>query len=659
MKDLSFYQELVRNERARTEKWRKEAKEIWTSYTEQRRFNILYSNTDLLFSALTGSNPRPVIRLRFAREQDADAARRNLARSAAEAAERAVVYNNDRFDLKSALDEAVREALLSGRGVLRINYEPEITREELPQETAAGTQVLVPQEKIGAQTMKLKSVPFDAFLCAQAQDWSGVWWVAFRHLMDRTELRGKFGEAAQDVPLAYREETGPQDKKNVRELAEVWELWDKREKTVLFFTAEHGRELSREEDPYGLEGFFPCGRPLQFVRGRDLTPVPEYRLYRKTAQELSRAVKRIDALVENIRAKAFYSADFKDELADLKNAEDNTDVPVKAGFAALQANGGIASIIAEYPNAGKSQVLGVLEQRKQSALAEIYEITGIADIMRGVSDPQETARAQQIKGQFGSVRLKARQSAVQYFIREAFRLCAELVCEHYTQENLRAVSGLDLPTQQEKRRAAVLAEQARTGTEQLPPQLTEILQKPSWEEVLQTLRNDRLRNCTLDAESTATAFDQTQEDKAARMELFETTSRLLGAALPFIQANPEFADALKANVLFCVDAFPQSRVVKEAYETAFAAWEARVKAPQPPSGPTPEQMIAQAEQTKAQADMMTAQARQAEAQVKLAQAAQELDLDKAKLLSDTQKDAAELDLKRRKMALDAAQRGGL
>lgn len=654
MKKLSFYREIIRSALSRGEKWRKEAKDIWRAYTDERRFNVLYSNTDLLLSALSTGTPRPVIRVRFSKEASAAQDVRNLARTAAEAAERALVYNEDQFDLKNVLESAVREALLSGRGVLRVQYEPEIISEEYPAVLPDGAQRPLRRETIGAQKVTLKSVPYDEFLCTDAKDWSGVWWAAFRHLMDKTELKEKFGPAAaENVPLSYREDADPQDKKRVRELAEVWELWDRREKTVLFFCTDYPKELLREEDPYGLEGFFPCTRPLQFVRGRDLMPVPEYRLYRKTAQELSRVVRRIDGMVQNIRARAFYSADFKDELSDLKNADDNTDIPVRAGFAALQQNGGIAGIVAEYPNTGKSQVLGVLEQRKQSALAEIYEITGIADIMRGVSDARETAQAQKIKGEFGSVRLKARQSAVQYFIRDAFRLCAELVCEHYTLENLQAVCGLDLPGAAQKAQARELAAQAQARGAQVPAQITELLRKPSWEEVLQTLRSDRLRNCTLDAESTATVFDQTQEDKTARLELFEATNKLLGAALPFIQANPEFADAVKANVLFAVDAFPQSRVVKEAYETAFAAWEARIKAPKPPAGPAPEQVLAQAEQTKAQADIMTAQARQAEAQVRMARAAQELDLEKVKTLEGARRDAAELELKRQKMALDA------
>ena len=653
MKSVAYYQKLVEQAWGKSEKWRKEAKEVWTTYNDARRFNVLYSNTDLLLGALASPSPKPVIRVRFAKQTDGSESERTLARTAAEAAERAVVYNNDQFDLKQETHAAVLEALLSGRGILRVSYEPQIVQETVSRPLIAPTGATVGEteetvEHIGEQKVTLQSVAFDEFLCSDAKRWEEVWWVAFRHLMDKAELKDKFGTAAENAPLAYREENDTQDKRYVRELAEVWEVWDKRERAVVFFVKDYASPLSREEDPYGLEGFFPITRPLQFVQGRDLTPVPEYRLYRKTALELTRIAKRMDDLVTNIRANALYAGEFKDELEALNNAEDNTAIPVGESFASIAERGGIASLVAEYPNQGKTQVLSVLEQRKQSTLSEIYEITGIADILRGTSDPAETAQAQRIKGQFGSIRLKARQQAVQYFIRDAMRLCAELVCEHFTLENLQRVSGLVLPMRAQKEEALL----ARQSNQPLPADVLQALQKPAWEEVLGVLRADHLRACTLEVESSSTAFDETQEDKEARIGLFKGVSDLLNASLPFMQANPEFIDAVKANVLFAVDAFPQSRVLKEAYENAFAAWGARVKAPKP-AQPTPEQMLAQAEQLKAQAEIMTAQARAAEAQVKLAQAGEKIKLDRAKLIKDTQKDAAELALKRQETAIDA------
>ena len=98
MKSVAYYQKLVEQAWGKSEKWRKEAKEVWTTYNDARRFNVLYSNTDLLLGALASPSPKPVIRVRFAKQTDGSESERTLARTAAEAAERAVVYNNDQFD---------------------------------------------------------------------------------------------------------------------------------------------------------------------------------------------------------------------------------------------------------------------------------------------------------------------------------------------------------------------------------------------------------------------------------------------------------------------------------------------------------------------------------------------------------------------------------
>ena len=129
MKSVAYYQKLVEQAWGKSEKWRKEAKDVWKTYNDERRFNVLYSNTELLLSALSGNSPKPVIRVRFAKQNGGTDPEKNLSRVAAEAAERAIVYNNDQFDLRQETHAAVLEALLSGRGVLRVSYEPQIVRQ--------------------------------------------------------------------------------------------------------------------------------------------------------------------------------------------------------------------------------------------------------------------------------------------------------------------------------------------------------------------------------------------------------------------------------------------------------------------------------------------------------------------------------------------------
>ena len=51
--------------------------------------------------------------------------------------------------------------------------------------------------------------------------------------------------------------------------------------------------LAEDDDPYNLEGFYPCPTPLIAVRTTDTSiPIPEYTLYQDQAEELDRLTTR-------------------------------------------------------------------------------------------------------------------------------------------------------------------------------------------------------------------------------------------------------------------------------------------------------------------------------------------------------------------------------
>ena len=64
---------------------------------------------------------------------------------------------------------------------------------------------------------------------------------------------------------------------------------------------------------------------------------------------------------------------------------------------------------------------GLYTQRTQ-ILEIIYEITGISDLLRGNTKASETATAQQLKAQFGSMRMRKRQEEIERYIRDLFRI---------------------------------------------------------------------------------------------------------------------------------------------------------------------------------------------------------------------------------------------
>ena len=108
----------------REKSWRKEAREAVELYEagkcEDNSFNILYSNTETLAPALYNSVPRPVVERRY-RDEDP------LGLLAGRVVQRTLEYIldtdlNDFTTFDEGMQSSVLEALVAGRGLVRVKY---------------------------------------------------------------------------------------------------------------------------------------------------------------------------------------------------------------------------------------------------------------------------------------------------------------------------------------------------------------------------------------------------------------------------------------------------------------------------------------------------------------------------------------------------------
>src|SRR5262249_41530937 len=84
-----------------------------------------------------------------------------------------------------------------------------------------------------------------------------------------------------------------------------------------------------------------------------------------------------------------------------------------------------------------------LTQRKQQVQHDLYELLGLSDIMRGASVASETATAQQLKVQYGGARLAQLQASGGAFVAEVMRIRAQIICNHFQADTIRALSLID------------------------------------------------------------------------------------------------------------------------------------------------------------------------------------------------------------------------
>lgn len=455
--------------------WRKRAAAIVERYRDERsdgnvrgvRFNILWSNIQTLLPALYARPPKPEVDRRY---KDSDPA----ARVAAQVIERAVAYAIEACDLDAVLRRVTLDHLLTGLGQARIYYRPTFGDEVTPEDGE-------PYRPKTFEEVSAGYVFYQDFLWQPARQWSDVGWVAFREYLTRRQLVERFGgELGNAIPM----DAGPKGKdeskplSNVFKRAVVWEVWNREDGQVLWIAPayRHG-PLDVKDDPLGLRGFFPCPEPLLANVSTDtLVPVPDYYQYQDLALELDTLSERISILVRSLRLVGVYDGQLGPKLSELLNLRsDNELIPVDQ-WAMFAERGGLRGVMQFLPVEEVGRVLSGLYQAREAVKQALYEVTGIADVIRGATAASETATAQQIKGRFATLRLSARQGEVTRFARDIVRLMGEVVAEHFSWSTLSLMTGIGIPTEAEVR-ARMMQAMAPMGA-MLPPPVPQGMPAP-------------------------------------------------------------------------------------------------------------------------------------------------------------------------------------
>lgn len=458
--------------------WRESVIKIYDRYRSEKQkkssFNILWPITETMRPAIYNTMPKPDIRRRF-RDED------KVGSYVSQVIERCASYSIDVYDFDELLKQSVMDVLLPGRAVSRVKYVPSFRElkangshdkqsdDPLDEDDESG----VPDgqveespesetyEEIADERVICERVLWDDFRHGPGKTWEHVRWVAFMHRMTRDALKEKFGEIGDVVPLdAVSEDSIKEDNElaNIFKTLCVWEVWDKDTAQVIFFAPSYKEgPLKTIADPLKLQDFFPCPRPFYAIEDSDsLIPATLWHKYQEQADELDRISLRINKLIDALRHRGVYNAVIK-ELATIQNVEDNTLLAAD-NVAALMESGGLEKHIWMMPIEQAANVVKVLYEQRDQCKQVIYELTGIADIMRGATDAKETMGAQKMKTQWGSQRLQRLQREMQRYVRDLIRLKCEVICNRFQPDTLKDQSGIRLLTNAEK---AELQQQAQ------------------------------------------------------------------------------------------------------------------------------------------------------------------------------------------------------
>ena len=626
-------------------KWQARVKKLVKRYRDDTRgsggnetakFNILWSNVQTLIPAVYAKLPKADVKRRFG---DNDP----VGRVAARLVERAIDFEIEHYpDFRSTMKYDVEDRFLGGRGTAWVRYEPHVAPIGVEDDGVSITSAIEqgegappPLEEIEYERAPVDYVHWKDFGHSQGRTWEEVGQVWRWVYMTREALVERFGEEmARQIPTDQGPETlnAYRDSKRQYNLAKICELWDKETLKVYWLSKGMSHFIDVRDDPLNFEGFFPCPKPLYATTTSDnLVPVPDFVLYQDQAMELDILSDRIDGLVKALRVRGVYDASQPALQRLMTEGDNNALIPVDK-WAAFSEKGGLKGSVDLLPLDTIAQALIQCYQARADIKGQIYEITGISDIIRGQSAASETATAQQIKGQYAGLRLRSMQEDVALFATEVIRLKAQVMCMRYQPQTILAYSA---------------AEQMSDADKALIPQ------------ALQLIRDKPLRNFRIDiAADSLVQIDEVQE-KQDRLQFMQAFGGFLQQALPVGQASPELVPVMMDLLKYGVQAFKAARPLEGTIDAATE--QLKQMAAQPRENPAAQQaqMEAQAEQAKSQMLMQIEQAKlQQSAQVEALKAQNDQQLEQMKQQFEAQlaqqKIAAEQQMAKYKADLDAA-----
>jgi hypothetical protein len=461
-------------------KWYKQADRIIQRYRDERsdalreanRFNILWSNVQTLIPTLYARTPKADVERRF-RDDDP------VGRLASILLERAITYSADHFDFDDMMLAVTEDRLLPGRGTARVLYIPHFGDEiksatpalaapttkladsadtdndndEFEQTGEQGSTVdntgdEPPLREVTYEEVKSAYVFWKDYREGPARKWGEVPWVRYRSYLTLDELTDRFGKAkAKQVNLDFTPKGSSSNEKenpppDMFKKAIIHEYWDKTKKQVIWIApGTPDLILDTVDDPLKLPDFFPSPNPCFATTTNDKrVPVPDYVEYQDQARELDTLTGRIDVLTKALAVKGIYPGENKQALQQLFDTGDNQLVPILDWMAFAQ-NGNLKDMIQYLPIEQVAQTLIQLYNARDKVKGLLYEITGISDILRGETNPDETATSQELKSNFATRRITPQQKRIAQFSRDMFRLMGGVIAEHFSPKTISMITG--------------------------------------------------------------------------------------------------------------------------------------------------------------------------------------------------------------------------
>jgi hypothetical protein len=689
---------------SKREKWRADAEMAIAAYENGEIADKLISGANIFFAnvATTGpavfnAAPIPANRPRYGENPP-------HLRKASEVLERLASYDMDEHPFTAEIADAVRKALVVGEGQVRVRYAAEVVDEPLlnpdgsPVLDMAGKPVVLP--RVATDRTWVETVPWDRYIVGPCRSFDRRPWEAFEHDMSEDEVLAlNPGFPVTELgfttarPYGARTTEGQKEPtpepKGVYQTVTVYEIWDKASRSVLWVSpGATGRSAASggmtdiviqvHPDPYRLRNFFATPSPIAMSRRIDcVVPQVAYATHKPLFDEFERVSQRINKLIGQLKVAGLIDARLKADLGKLQLATDGEFFPAQNGDQFV-SGGGLEKSVLFWPLDQIIAVIQQLVQHRESIKALIWEATGIADIMRGNSDPNETLGAQQMKAEWGSLRVKEMQTEVERFARDVIRLMIEVRANLTPWDLIKVTTSMMFTPTEDDIAAAMQELQASLpppAEGAPPPDISGEAQRraaerlASLEEQVAAVVKSPWRHLVIDIETGSTVRNEIARELDQFNKLLTATGTWAQAITAAIQIMPETREGWFELLGSQLDKFDLNQRGEAAIEKIIQA--ARAPLAQP-NAPSPEQMQAEqmqadAEQQRLDADLklkdmdlqikaMDLEARKADAVIRQKTAAMDLDVRRQDVALKRETAALDADARRETAAMNREDR---
>lgn len=596
--------------------------------------NLFYANIVTMQSLIFGNIPKAEVDRTFADAND------DNARVGAEILQR--MLNQDiqdpGKDMCTVFEQGINDRLLPGLGCARVKYDFKEDIRTLPNTGAPA--ILHPETghelvpAIPAQTetfiadewVDIIYTHWKDFKWSPARTHAEVRWKAFRSYMCKEELQKRFGPKQaddapedddettedkedftpglniEDIPLNSKGPFGKQtdkapDTKQLVPQAEVWEIWYKDNHKVYWWVEGFDQILDCKDDPLELNQFWPDAPPLiANATTSKYIPKADYAI----AQDLYAAVdvlqRRISRLTDACKLVGVYDKSNDEIKRVFQEGVENQLIPVD-NWAMFAEKGGLEGSINWLPIKDVVATIEQLQTQQDKKIQQLYELTGMADVIRGASQQQYTSAAEtKSKVTYASVRMQKLQNEFATWVSNLQNLKAEIICKHFQPETIIKQSNIMMT-----------------------------MDGPLAHKAIAFMQRDDSVQFRIRVQPETMAMADYAQMKADRTEFLMSISQFMQSAQPLMQMDKQATPILLQLLKWGLAGFKGAQEIQGVLDQAVKA--ATIQAQQPPLSPPPDPKL-EAIKAESQAKIQILQ-EQAKADAAKDQAKQAMELERA------------------------------